>query len=138
MAEKTTIELSAENWQWLNAQKRPGESFDDVLSRLRTGDAPEAVSGSQPLPDDLDLPGSGDTLERRRATIARLYDHLQTHGTATKSDFLELVDAEEVGLSTPESFWSNCVKGTDSLRSLPGVDPPGEGEHTWRYSPSAD
>lgn len=34
MAETTTIEVSRENWQGLNSRKRPGDSFDDVVSRL--------------------------------------------------------------------------------------------------------
>lgn len=34
--ETTTIEISVENWQWLSSLKqRPGDSFDDVVSRLR-------------------------------------------------------------------------------------------------------
>lgn len=35
MSEKTTIEVSLETWQRLNARKdRPGESFDDVIAEL--------------------------------------------------------------------------------------------------------
>lgn len=83
--------------------------------------------------DDVDLPGSGDTLAARRDALRRLYDHLREHGTAKKRDFLEQIDADAVGYASPESFWSNCVKGRDSLQALPAVDPPGEGEHTWRY-----
>lgn len=32
---KTTIELSRENWRWLNSRKETGESFDDVLDKMR-------------------------------------------------------------------------------------------------------
>lgn len=85
------------------------------------------------LVTDLDLPGSGDTLERRRAAVQRLYDHLRENGTARRRDFLDLVDADKVDYSSAKSFWSNCIKDRDALHSLPGVDPPGEGEHTWRY-----
>lgn len=32
---KTTIEISQQNWQELNSRKeKPGESFDDVVDRL--------------------------------------------------------------------------------------------------------
>lgn len=83
--------------------------------------------------DALDLPGSGETLAARRDAIRRLYDYLQDQGTAQKSDFLDQIDADAVGYASTGSFWSNCVKGRDSLQSLPGVDAPGEGEHTWRF-----
>jgi len=82
---------------------------------------------------ELDLPGSGDSLEKRRIAVQTLYNHLKRKGTARRRDFLELVDADAVGYSSVESFWSNCIKGSNSLQSLPGVDPPGEGEHVWRY-----
>ena len=144
--ETTTIEISVKNWRWLTNQKRrPGESFNDVLDRLRDqgGDAdaePEESSGSSDeiepadVPDDLDLPGSGDTYERRREAIARLYGYLRKEGTATRADFLELIEPSDVDYASGASFWSNCVKGRDSLSALEGVEPPGEGEHTWRYT----
>jgi hypothetical protein len=138
MAETTTIEITVENWQWLNSLKRPSESFNDVLDRLRTQDRSDTAQTDESEPTtittDMDLPGSGDTLQKRRATVARLYQHLQQQGTATKSDFLELVEPEEVNYSSAESFWSNCIKARDTLRTLPGVHPPNEGEHTWRYT----
>ncbi len=131
-----TIRISSQNWQWLNGLKRPGESFNDVLDRLRTGEIENAIDDTNnpgTLPDNLDLPGSGETLERRQATLSRLYNYLQDHGTATKQDLLQLVDPDEVGYASTESFWSNAIKGRDSLRSLPGIEPPAEGERTWRY-----
>lgn len=33
-----TIRVSEETWRWLNDHKREGESFDDVLARLRKRD----------------------------------------------------------------------------------------------------
>lgn len=129
--ETTTIEISTENWSWLNKRKEPGESFNDVLDRLRTGEG--GVRAPESFPDELDLPGSGDVLDRRQATLLELYEYLQEEGTATKSDFLELIDPEEVSYSSPESFWANAVKGRDTLRALPGVISPGEGEHRWKF-----
>jgi len=32
--EETRVRVSKETWQRLNAQKEPGDSFDDVLDRL--------------------------------------------------------------------------------------------------------
>lgn len=134
--ETTNIQVSVENWQWLNGLKRPNESFDDVLTRLRGGELEHAHLDADPahLPGGLDIPGSGDTADRRRAALAQMYAYLQDHGTATKADLLELIDAEDVGYASAESFWANCVKGRDSLRALPGVEPPGQGERTWRFT----
>lgn len=64
----------------------------------------------------------------------RLYAFLEQEGQARKSEFLELIDPDDVGYSSAESFWANCVKGRDSLRSLPGVEAPDEGNHVWRFS----
>ncbi|QCC47211.1 hypothetical protein [Halobellus limi] len=134
------------NWRWFTKQKqRPGESFNDVLNRLREQrgdvDAEPEESGeaiaeieSADVPDDLDFLGSGETYERRRRAIAWLYAYLQCEGSATRADFLELVDPDDIDYATGASFWSNCVKGRDSLSALEGVQPPGEGEHTWRYN----
>jgi hypothetical protein len=134
----TTISISVENYQWLSGLKRPGESFNDVLDKVREGYDSIPPHDTQPdvdeLPDDLDLPGSDDVLEERRAAIASMYVYLQTHRTATKSDLLELVDADRVGYSSRESFWANCVKGRESLKALPDTEPPSEGGRTWRYT----
>jgi len=132
MRETTTIEISTENWQWLNSKKDPGESFDDVLDRIRLDQPPNETPLIE-LPDELEIPGSGETLDARRMTLAKIYVHLMREETATKADLLELVDPDRVGYSSRESFWSNSVKGRDTLRVLPGVQAPGEGEHTWRY-----
>ena len=29
------MKVSRKNWKWLNSLKEPGDSFDDVLNRLR-------------------------------------------------------------------------------------------------------
>jgi len=34
VAQTTPIRVSDENWKELNTMKEPGESFDDVISRL--------------------------------------------------------------------------------------------------------
>lgn len=84
--------------------------------------------------EDIDLPGSGDVYKRRKKIIFEMAELLRDRGTATKSDFLELVNPDDVGYSSRESFWSNCVKGRDSLRVLPGVNPPKEGMSEWTYN----
>jgi len=37
--DKTAVNVDARTWRRLNALKRPGESFDDVVNRLLDGEA---------------------------------------------------------------------------------------------------
>ena len=34
MADTTTLQVSKDTWKRLNARKEPGETFDDVITRL--------------------------------------------------------------------------------------------------------
>lgn len=92
---------------------------------------------AHPAIADLDVPGSGEKVIARLKTIDECYDLLRERGTAEKQDFLDLVDVDAVEYASPESFWSNCIKGHDTLRTLPGVEPPtqGGGDIKWRYNP---
>ena len=83
---------------------------------------------------DLDLPGSGAKLDARRDGVRDLFEHLREQGSASKSDFETIVDADDVRYGSFASFWNNCVKERDALASLPGVEAPGEGEHNWYYT----
>jgi len=130
--ETTNVRVSTENWEWLNSKKKPGESFNDVLDRIRLDEPSNEVPAFLP-PTKLDVPGDGDDLRARRATLARMYTYLMDEKKATKSDLIELVDPEYVGYSSRESFWSNCIKGRDTFRAIPGVHPPDDGKSTWRY-----
>jgi hypothetical protein len=106
----------------------PPDEWDDEDDLIR-------VTEPADVPGDIDLPGSGETFERRREAIGKMYAYLQKAGTATRSDFLGLISEREVDYETVESFWANSVKGRDSLRALPGVEPPQEGGRIWRYEP---
>ena len=81
--------------------------------------------------DDLEIPGDGELRRRRRETVAELYAFLRERETASRSDFLELVDPEEVSYASPEGFWE--AVGRDGLRKLPGVTPPESGHHEWAF-----
>lgn len=95
-------------------------------------DSPPVTARPNSTPE-LDIPGNNSTVEKRRATIMEMRDYLRDQGTAQKKQFLELVDPEEVRYASADSFWSNVVKGRDTLASLPGVEAPPEGGHTWRW-----
>lgn len=86
----------------------------------------------------LDVPGSGTVAEKRREAIFEMWRLLRDEGTATKANFLTVVDLDAVAYQSKDSFWSNCIKGKDTLRALPGVEPPSEGMSRWRYDPGAE
>ncbi|ESS10375.1 MAG: hypothetical protein A07HR60_02390 [uncultured archaeon A07HR60] len=81
-----------------------------------------------------ELAGQGDLLVRRADAIMDMYDLLREQGSAEKSDFLEVVDPDEVNYEDPESVWSNMVKGQDTLKVLPGVETSPPGRSTWKYT----
>jgi len=110
MAETTTIQVSIDNWQWLNSQKRPNESFDDVITNVRqriedidsmttidamggvnqqplqdTSETPETNSEPFPIPDDV--PGRINA-EDARAAIRAAIEYVENNGGATKKEII--------------------------------------------------
>jgi len=53
----TTVQVSVETWQYLNRQKRPGESMDDVLCRELGLDDDRDDGDDQ---EDVEADGSGE------------------------------------------------------------------------------
>lgn len=114
-----------------DAATEPDRTAHDTPStRDRTRDR------TAPSDDDveIDVPGSGQTADARRQAVLDMRDRLRELGSAEKSDLLKVVDADGVGYSSVESFWSNAVKGRQSLKSLDGVEAPAEGGRTWRWT----
>jgi hypothetical protein len=83
----------------------------------------------------VDTPGSGETRQTRQTALRAVYEYLRSEGTARKRDFKQHLDTEgvDVGYGSFDSFWTNYVTGKEALKQLPGVEAPGEGEHTWRF-----
>lgn len=131
-----TWEQALQRFYAQHADPDDGESVgpDDPDADGTDGTAPEpsprAETAAAEL-DGLEIPGDRETQRRRRETVADLYAFLTERETATRSDFLELVDAEEVSYATPEGFWESV--GRDGLRKLPGVTPPESGHHEWAF-----
>jgi len=67
-----------------------------------------------------------------------MYDHLREHGEAERDDLLDVVDIDATDYASPDSVWSNMVKGKDTLRALPGVEKPSTGRSKWRYTGESD
>ena len=80
---------------------------------------------------DVDLPGTGKTLESRRDALRAAYEYLKNHPQARKSDFLQDVFPEnQAEYETAEGWW-NAIQ--PALAQLPGVDPPEERGHIWHF-----
>ena len=150
---RTTISVSDEVADELHNMKRRGESYDDVLRRVidvegddSATERPEeaGIDTATPTPDvDREalaeaLAGSGDVLDRRVDAVLEMYEVLREEGSAEKSDLLEAIDVDATGYDSEASVWANMVKGRDTLRVLPGVEPPGSGMSTWRYTGEGD
>ena len=134
----------------LHGLKQRGESYEDVVWRLleehnESDEQPPLESESAPRVRDepeptldvehtaIDVPGSGELEERRKETVIEMARLLRDRGAAEKSDFLEVVDADAVGYSSAESFWSNCIKGRNSLKAVSGVQKPPQGRNEWTW-----
>ncbi|WP_050033777.1 hypothetical protein [Halorubrum halophilum] len=89
---------------------------------------------SEEVPPDQD----GLFSERRAKEILKMYDHLREHGELGNDHLASLASPDIVKCRTPETFWASVVKGTDTLRALPGVisPKPGTGD-PWEYRPLA-
>ena len=105
-------------------EDRPGEHVGETADETpETLD--DAIAG-------VDTPGSGENREKREQALRDAYEYLRAEGQAQRSDFKDLL-GDDVGYSGGfHSWWTNY--GTDALKQLPNVDPPGEGEHTWYYT----
>jgi DNA-binding Lrp family transcriptional regulator len=91
--------------------------------------------GAQPDPEslieDVDLPGTGKTLQARQQALVAAYEYIRDHPEAKKSDFLQDVFPDHpAGFETAEGWW-NAIQ--PALAELPGVDPPEERGHIWHF-----
>ncbi|MFC7174630.1 ArsR family transcriptional regulator [Haloplanus litoreus] len=81
--------------------------------------------------EEASLPGSGPTLEARRAALSAAYDYLAANPEAKKADFLrDVYHDHPAGYESAESWW-NAIQ--PALKGLPGVDPPAERGHLWHF-----
>jgi DNA-binding Lrp family transcriptional regulator len=95
-------------------------------------DGPTALGDEQDrLVEDIDLPGTGKTLEARQDALIAAYEYLQMYPEAKKSDFLQEVYPDHPAeFETAEGWW-NAIQ--PALADLPGVDPPKERGHIWHF-----
>ncbi|QZX99984.1 helix-turn-helix domain-containing protein [Halobaculum rubrum] len=90
----------------------------------------EDILGRGPV-EEVDLPGTGETLQARRDALVAAYEYLRVYPEAKKSDFLkEVFPDHPAGFETAEGWW-NAIQ--PALAELPGVDPPKERGHIWHF-----
>ena len=121
------------------AERSSSESWSDALERFRAetnaghgSPDVEASTESERLARSLDLPGSGQTLSRRKEAVMYMYEKLQNRHRATRAELLAGIDPDPLGYAHLDSFWSNA--GRRGLRALPGVSPPENGDTEWRFA----
>lgn len=118
----------------------PAEPYRDGPPRGPDDLAPGEDPPETLLSDDQEamlrerLAGSGAELDGRVDAVGAMYARLRALGEADKDELLGPVNVEATGYAHAESVWSNVVKGKDTLAALPGVEKPGPGMATWRYS----
>jgi hypothetical protein len=115
-------------------------SYTEEETPTDPAESTPVVGEAEAVPVDRDLlreelSGSGNVLERRVDQIVAMYERLQELGTAEKDDLLEAVDVDATEYASKDSVWSNMVKGRDTLKALPGVEPPPTGRTEWKYKP---
>jgi len=155
----SSIRASEDLLDELHELKQRGDTYEDVIWRLieesrnhnqsQPAEPYEAPREPAPGPTEpeprqeldledttIDVPGSGDLEERRKDTIIEMAQLLRDRGTAEKDDFLEVVPDDALGYDSKDSFWSNCVKGQDSLKAIPGVQKPPRGRTEWKWAES--
>lgn len=94
------------------------------------GDGSAAVDVRTAI-NDADLPGTGSTLEARRDALFAAYEYLTENPSASRSNFLDSVYPDHpAGFETADGWW-NAIQ--PALKELPGVDPPEERGHLWRF-----
>lgn len=128
----TTIQLSDKTADVLHDLKRRGDTYEDVILRLleRGGvdvEGRAVVAGVE----DLDLPGSGQRLEKRQEAVSAVHGLLEEKGKVGKDELLDMaVTHAGDTYDSPNSLWKNCVG--PALRDLEDVEPEGNtGE--WLY-----
>ncbi len=108
----------------------PIEAPTDVGGALERGERRTARTVAQ-IVEEVELPGEGKTLERRRAALLAAYEYLIENPSARKSEFLENVYPDHsAGFESREGWW-NAIQ--PALKELPGVDPPNERGHIWTF-----
>lgn len=73
-----------------------------------------------------------EAVNRQRSLIQLAYNHLKEEGSAEKSDIKESLPDYTAHYSDFSGLWSYCIR--KALQDAPGVEPPGPGHTTWRYS----
>lgn len=118
------------------AGEQPEETDTHQENPTETAESDDTTDWVPDLRDTL--PGSGANLDGRVQAVRDIQEYLKEHGQGKRGDFSEVIDLKATGYQSFKSFWTNCVNNTGVLGTLPGVQTPGEGGHTYTYNPAKD
>jgi len=156
--ETTTIQIRIETWQALNGQKKPGDTFDDVIQDLLRDDteystiattelqatqiAPESNPETIQVPDD-----APDRINRddARAAIEAAVDCIESNGGATMREIvLEVMPDHDLGYDSTAAVekiengeryrgaWYRKVV-RPGLEMHENIEKPAPHESEWKY-----
>jgi DNA-binding transcriptional LysR family regulator len=118
----TNIQVSQEVWTALNRQKRPGESFDDVLRR-ELGVGPTDRDGLDAALAELPLD------EEWQAAARACHAYIREHGEVSPQELRDAVHPE-VPVGSSAEWWWKKVGG--ELEQLPGIVRTSQRRYEWR------
>jgi hypothetical protein len=132
-----TDDTAGDDREVIEADTNPSRPRQDGV----TGDTGPSW-GSDPSSDDIarleaEIPGEPGTLdmERKVDAVIVMWDFLREAGKADKDAMMDAAadEIEATGYADPISFWSNVVKGRDTLSGFDGVHKPPTGLSTWEF-----
>lgn len=88
--------------------------------------------------EQLDLPGNGSTLERRRDAVEELVRTIYREDGADARELRDSVDYEALGYGSRTSAWSNIISKPGTWGELDDVEKPGRGAQTIRPALDGD
>ncbi len=113
------------------AESASGEPAESPTQQPTADDTETPPPAVREAIETVDLPGSGATLEARRAALFASYQYLVENPSARKADFLENVYPDHPAEFETDEGWWNAIQ--PALKELPAVDPPEERGHRWTF-----
>gem|GEM_PF-866297 len=104
------------------------QKVEDYRQRSQPAPSEDTV---QELIQEIDIPGSDESEEKRREAIKAAYEFLRNRRDAAKQDFIENVFTEyAAGYSNARAWWEKLIR--PALKQFPTAQSPSQGG-SWKY-----
>lgn len=142
MTNTTTIQIDIETWQQLNAQKQPGDSFDDVIRDLLNqnvayGNDRERIEADGKIATliwEWEPGRSAEEREERREVGFEALKWLREQEVATRSDFIDALYREYNPANVKKrGWWRNSVRPILNIARERGIVQFEEGSKEWQW-----